>query len=269
MAGRLFGFNSPLTTLRAPDLLTKPSQCVRHLHRTVKPAAIPKPTPFVPDTKTFLTLIGRKMSRFAGKFESWDQLFTMSSDDMRIHAGMTFARERRYLIRWREKFRRQDFGVGGDLDTVVNGVAELRTIELPVKLPQTRAQEEAAAAAVAAGETQTQGEEKKLPPVFAGSATLSPGMKWAIVNLAPGQTEPTEPLPYPPKRYKYFKLFNGNMIKGPFVKAVKGSDASVVQVMPVEGMWEHKLGKKIDGGERRRAEVRAKKRIAERRAGSA
>jgi len=53
-------------------------------------------------------------------------------------------------------------------------------------------------------------------------------------------------------------------ISGPFATPLPNATGAVVKV--TEGMWEHRRGRKIDGGERRRAEVRFKKRSAERRA---
>lgn len=56
----------------------------------------------------------------------------------------------------------------------------------------------------------------------------------------------------------------GTAVSGPYALPLKGANAAVVSV--TEGMWEEKRGRKIDGGERRRAEVRFKRRVAERRA---
>lgn len=52
-------------------------------------------------------------------------------------------------------------------------------------------------------------------------------------------------------------------IKGPNATPLAGQAGAVVKV--AEGMWEHRRGRKIDGGERRQAEVRFKRRSAERR----
>lgn len=57
--------------------------------------------------------------------------------------------------------------------------------------------------------------------------------------------------------------WKGSSIAGPYVQVAKGKEAFVPAA---EGMWEDKRGRKIDGGERRRAEVRFKKRVAERKA---
>lgn len=59
--------------------------------------------------------------------------------------------------------------------------------------------------------------------------------------------------------YRWAKL-----IAGPYATPLKGGKEAVVTL--VDGMWEEKRGRKIDGGERRRAEVRFKKRVAERKA---
>ncbi|KAK5993197.1 hypothetical protein PT974_06625 [Cladobotryum mycophilum] len=53
-------------------------------------------------------------------------------------------------------------------------------------------------------------------------------------------------------------------IAGPYATPLPEQAGAIVKV--TEGMWEHHRGRKIDGGERRRAEVRFKKRSVERRA---
>lgn len=53
----------------------------------------------------------------------------------------------------------------------------------------------------------------------------------------------------------------GDTIAGPYALPKKGEKHAVV-VAPTEGMWESKRGRKVDGGERRRAMVRHKKRVA-------
>ncbi|KAJ5664757.1 hypothetical protein N7462_011570 [Penicillium macrosclerotiorum] len=214
-------------------------QCIRPFHRKVAPS-VPSPTPFVPDVPTFLALIGREMSKHASKIPSWEQLFTSNSNQLR-EFGIEPARQRRYLIRKREKFRNGLYGPGGDLDQVVDGVAQLRVVEIPVE---------------AADAEQKQG---------ASSATLTPGMKKTIVNLAPGVTEykhnPFDPL----KKFAHMKIYSSSKIRGPFLKPVKGSHGSAATIAVQEGMWEDKRGQKVDGGERRRVEVRARMRLEERR----
>lgn len=64
-------------------------------------------------------------------------------------------------------------------------------------------------------------------------------------------------------RPRGFKVVGNRHIAGPFALPMRGGGA---RIAVTEGMWEDKRGHKIDGGERRRAEVRFKKRIAERKA---
>ncbi|PGH30993.1 hypothetical protein GX50_06235 [[Emmonsia] crescens] len=237
-------------------------QFLRHLHKTIH-LRVPPPTPFVPDTQTFLSLIGRNMSRFAPKFASWDELFTLSSAELK-ERGIEPARHRRYLLRWRQRFQRGEYGVGGDLEHVVDGVGQLRVVEVPrdTVLAKMKGQYEPS--------TTTDGGKGKgegdIPPfTVTGTATLSPGMKWAVVNLPPGETQPKE-IPQPLKKYTKVSLARGHVLKAPYIKLIKGTNGMAGIIRVQEGMWEDKQGQKVDGGERRQAEVRAKKRSEERKA---
>lgn len=225
------------------------SQCVRCLHQKRAKISIPQPTPFVPDVPTFLSLIGREMSKHAGKFTSWDSLFSLSSAELR-ELGIEPARQRRYLIRQREKFKNGIYGPGGDLDVVVDGAAQLRVVEVPAESSMTEADNV----------------NSTLP---AASATLSPGMRKVIVNIAPDadkyEYKPGDPI----KKYAHIKVHQGTSVKGPYIQILKGTNGSAALMKAVEGMWEDRRGQKVDGGERRRAEVRAKKRSAERKASNA
>lgn len=60
-----------------------------------------------------------------------------------------------------------------------------------------------------------------------------------------------------------YRVRGANKISGPYATPV-GNGLS--QVTIVEGMWEFRRGQKVDGGERRKAEVRFKRRVAERKA---
>lgn len=71
------------------------------------------------------------------------------------------------------------------------------------------------------------------------------------------------------KKVEGLHLKAGSRIYGSHVEPVKGTSGKVAVLRVKEGMWEHRRGHKIDGGERRRAEVRAKKRAADRKAGKA
>ncbi|KAK9769229.1 putative IGR protein motif-domain-containing protein [Seiridium cardinale] len=184
--------------------------------------AIPEPTPFCPDVPTFLKLIGRGLSAHTTKFPSWESLFSLTSGQL-AELGVEPPRTRRYLIQWRHRFSRGQFGIGGDLKHVSpEGVAELRVLEHdadPVK-----------------------------PRKY-------------VVNVPHGQTvEDTAPEEL--SRVSGYTVKGAKTIIGPY--ALPSSDGAV-KVVAAEGMWEDKRGRKIDGGERRRTEVRYKKRIQERR----
>jgi hypothetical protein len=189
------------------------------------------------------------MSKHASKLPSWEKLFTLSSTELR-EAGLEPARQRRYLLRKREKFRKGIYGPGGDLEHVVDGTAQLRVTEIPT-----------AASATASSEADIDPTARLLKY----SATLTPGMRRVIVNLPPGATEykhdPSKPL----KKFAHMKIHQGLKITGPFLQPIEGTKGSAALIKVQEGMWEDKLGHKVDGGERRQAEVRAKKRAEERR----
>lgn len=87
-------------------------------------------------------------------------------------------------------------------------------------------------------------------------------LKW-VINVPPDTS--VEELPEEERiKANGYKIRGARSISGPFAIPLKHDEGSVVTV--TEGMWEHKRGRKIDGGERRRAEVRFKRRIAERKA---
>ncbi|EDN07537.1 hypothetical protein I7I51_04549 [Histoplasma capsulatum] len=242
----------PLTTFHTSrwhfSFFSPSHQFLRRLHRSSQ-LRVPPPTPFVPDTQTFLSLIGRNMSRFAPKFASWDELFTLSSADLKDR-GIEPARLRRYLLRWRQKFQRGEYGVGGDLEHVVDGVGQLRVVEVPRDTVLKRT------AGKNSTPTATDGGlgKREIPPfTVTGTATLSPGMKWVVVNLPPGESQPTE-VPQPLKKYTKVSLVRGNVLRAPYLKLIKGSNGMAGIIKVQEGMWEDKQGRKIDGGERRQAE---------------
>ncbi|EPE09635.1 igr protein domain-containing protein [Ophiostoma piceae UAMH 11346] len=213
---------------------------------------VPAPIPLVPDVATLLSVIGRNMKQHTVKFPTWEALFTLSSKQLR-ELGVEPTRDRRYLLRWLQKFRLGEFGIGGDFKYVRNGVAELRVeevvdpndpvvlrkrvVNVPVPPPAAPEASEASEAA--------EGEE--------------------AAEAAPAQVaDTTYDLNGEPARVRGYKVVGAKAISGPFALPIKDNVGSRVTVL--EGMWEHKLGRKIDGGERRRAEVRFKQRAAERRA---
>jgi hypothetical protein len=231
---------STLPALLSQTTLTS----TRCLHNRIATSPIPSPTPFVPDAPTFLTLIGRDLSKHASKIPSWEALFSLTSSQLR-ELGIEPPRARRYLLRWREKFRCGEFGVGGDAKFVVDGSAQVRVLEVPRES--------------AAGKDVT---------TMLGTATMTPGMKKIVVNVPTGaelaslRLENVVPV-------AGLSVKGGNTITGPWVTQVKGTKGKVAEVKVQEGLWEDRRGHKIDGGERRMAEVRAKRRAEERKAARA
>lgn len=232
-----------------------PFICTRCLHAHIRRPPVPPPIPFVPDHTTFLKLIGRSLSRHAAKFSSWEELFNLSSGQLR-ERGVEPARDRRYLLRWREKYRRGEFGIGGDLRFVEDGVATMRAVELPrLQVPR---------AGAAGGENGANAH----PPT--STSTQAPTTTKLIINLPAGETEPTAALAkgqstFDLRKVQGVKLVDGHRIQGPYVQPMKGTYGSVATLKVQEGLWEHRRGHKVDGGERRKAEVRFKRGVEERR----
>lgn len=160
--------------------------------------------------------------------------------------GIEPTRQRRYLLRKREKFRQGQHGPGGDLVNVVDGVAQLRVVEVPAGKP-------------------TPSRAPELP----ASVTSTPGTMKAIVNLGPDATGYKHNSSSPLKKIAHMKIHQGSMVRGPFLKQIKGTNGAAALIQVQEGMWEDKQGHKVDGGERRQAEVRARKRIEAARKGPA
>lgn len=218
-------FRTALRLLTRPSTAAarQPLQQTRHAHQQASKAPIiPSPTPFVPDVKTFLTLIGRGLSSHTAKFPTWEALFSLTSPQLR-ELGIEPPRTRRYLIHWREKFRLGRFGPGGDIRHVEDGKAKLAVLEV-----------------------------ERGPLDFSRHAVNVP------VDKKPEDVPPEESVSVDGYHVE------GSTVVGPYALPMKGGRAAVVAV--TEGMWEEKRGRKIDGGERRRAEVRFKRRVAERKA---
>ncbi|KAF9692441.1 hypothetical protein EKO04_009451 [Ascochyta lentis] len=221
--------------------VSAPKTCVRNLQHSIPMRPIPKATPFIPDQAAFLTAIGRGLSAHATKIPSWDALFTLTSPQLK-ELGVEPARSRRYLLHWREKFRNGEYGVGGDCQHVVDGVAELAVVEAPVA-PNPHL-----------GNTIS-------PRAAAATATHNPGTRKLVVNVPSGEAPagPVESL----RAVNGVLVKGAKTIKGSYVEPVKGSEGLRARIRLQEGMWEERRGHKVDGGERRRAEVRAKRRAAE------
>lgn len=132
---------------------------------------------------------------------------------------------------------------------VEDGVGTMRVVELP-RLP----------------------EDQDPESMRDGAETVhqTPSMTKLILNLPAAVTEPTKVLEkgqstFDLRKVLGVKLANGHMIQGPYVQPSKGSNGSVATLKVQEGLWEHRRGHKVDGGERRKAEVRFKRGVEERR----
>jgi len=230
----------PLPPIHHLIPLSKPHHPTRLLHRKSQIAAshIPSPTPFVPDARTFLSLIGRNLSQHAAKIPTWTDLFSYTSQQLR-EAGVEPARTRRYLLWWRDRFRKGVHGVGGDL-TYVSGdgdkTAVLKMVEVPLEEKDLLAKEGLLKAKrVVVNVPSRQGEEK----VVGGEG----------LRVVEGM-----------------KVRGARTIVGPYVQYVKGTGGSVAVIKAQEGMWEERRGVKVDGGERRKKMVRRNRLLAERKA---
>lgn len=228
-----------LPSVLGPSINGPRSQCVRALHQHMSAGRIPSPTPFVPDAQTFLSLIGRNLSQHAAKIPSWEALFSLTSKQLR-ELGVEPARSRRYLLRWREKFRNGEYGIGGDLKEVTDGSAEVKVTAVP---------------------TATNSGTREHGTITAAGA---PAGRKVVVNVPPGAPAPILPaeevIPV-----KGLRVRGAHTIVGPHVELVEGTRGMVGRIKIKAGLWEQRRGHKVDGGERRKAEVRAKRRSEERR----
>ncbi|KAI0997963.1 hypothetical protein K3495_g10227 [Podosphaera aphanis] len=196
---------------------------------------VPSPTKFCPDVQTFLSLIGRNMIEHTSKFSGWSSLFRLESQQLK-RLGLEPPRSRRYLLLWRERYRQGNLGIGADFKHVKDGVAQLQIAEVP-----------------------------KDPKVDKNGVTyVPPGMRKIVVNLPPGEKSieniPREKL----TPVKGFRVRGAHTIVGPYALPIKGGKGATVTRVP--GMWEIRRGQKVDGGERRQAQVRAHRRAEEKRA---
>ncbi|KFA75486.1 hypothetical protein S40288_01181 [Stachybotrys chartarum IBT 40288] len=213
-----------LRLLLRPTASSPAAGQIRSLSQETKSASkTPKPRPFVPDPRTFLTLIGRGLNKHASKFPSWESLFSLSSLEMK-ELGIEPPRDRKYLLNWLHRYRAGAVGPGGDFEHVKDGAAILKVATPP--------------------------------------ASVLSDAKW-VVNVPHDEGDSKE-LPPTLVRPQHYTVRGLRTIAGPYAQPLPNDAGAVVRV--TEGMWEHARGRKIDGGERRRAEVRFKKRSAERRA---
>jgi hypothetical protein len=89
------------------DALRRPLALASVRPALARHASLPAPTAAVPDVATFLTRIGRNCAAHAAKFGAWGTLFDASSAQLKV-LGVEPARTRRYILRWRESYRRAD-----------------------------------------------------------------------------------------------------------------------------------------------------------------
>lgn len=130
--------------------------------------------------------------------------------------------------------------MGGDLKNVKDGGAELRVVEVPVAktaVPQSKS------TSVPIGLQRTKGMIVNAPPEVVETAS----------SLQ--QLQPVDGM----------KVVGVRTIVGPYVQPVKGTRGSVATIKVQEGMWEVRRGVKVDGGERRKVQVRRKRLLEERR----
>jgi IGR protein motif len=165
----------------------------------------------------------------------------MSSAQLR-EAGVEPARARKYLMRWRERFRQGIYGIGGDLKHVADGVGHIRVFEVPVPKEWI---------------------EQGHTSATRATATRSPGMRKVALSVPLDAEVPAEPIEQA-KPVDHVKIRGANTIAGKWVQAVKDTKGLVGKIEVREGLWEDKRGHKVDGGERRKAEVRSKRRAQER-----
>ena len=88
--------------------------------------------------------------------------------------------------------------------------------------------------------------------------------KRMIVNAPPEVIEKSQSLQQL-KPVEGMKVAGVRTIVGPYVQLVKGTRGSVATIKVQEGMWEVRRGVKVDGGERRKVQVRRKRLLEERR----
>lgn len=173
--------------------------------------------------KTFLTLIGRSLSKHSDKIKSWSELFTLTSGQLK-GMGIEPPRSRRYLLRWREKYRKGLYGIGGDLKHVKQGTAQLRVAELPIDSNSSQVNI-----------------PLKMRKIVVNVPAESP-------STVVGSTQTLVPV-------NGLHVKNDHTIVGKAVQPLKGNVGA--QIVVSEGLWEDRRGTKTDGGERRRVSISA------------
>lgn len=98
----------------------------------------------------------------------------------------------------------------------------------------------------------------------ASEAPISASRTRRIVVNVPAEEEEQAALLTQAVPVQGLKVKGVRTIVGPHVQPLKGGIGAQIEV--IEGLWEQRRGHKVDGGERRKAEVRAKKRAEARKA---
>ena len=147
--------------------------------------------------------------------------------------------------------------MGGDLQHVKDGVGELRIVEVKSERAVDRV----------ATLTKDAGMRKVVVNVPATLPELRPGEEEGAGAEVDDVVTKTSPPPVMKleevKMVNGVKIYQGTRIGGKCIEYPKGYQG-VALLKVREGLWEQKRGVKVDGGERRRAEVRAKRRVQER-----
>lgn len=285
-------------SLQSPG--TFPTTSIRCLHARIRAPPVPEPTPFVPDVQTFLTLIGRDLSQYSSKFEDWKTLFSLTSTQLK-ELGIEPARSRRYLIRWLDKFRYGEYGLGGDLKHVKDGVAYVRICSVHADSSVAGRVWESVHGNASSGDGLVQTKASQIP----ATANRDAGYRRVLLNIPLGNLSPeksntkaseenstedvnaeeaeeaaqlaekrrlAQALTRPMSEADYAKASHvkglvidksGKGLRGGDAPIVAFTDREVAKISVREGLWEDRRGHKVDGGERRKAEVRAKRRAAE------
>ena len=130
--------------------------------------------------------------------------------------------------------------MGGDLKNVKDGGAELRVVEIP----------EARTATLNSRST-----GMAIGLQRAKRVVVNEPLEIIEKNLSLQQLKPVDGM----------KVVGVRTIAGPYVQTTKGTSGSVATIQVQEGMWEFKRGVKVDGGERRKVQIRRKRLLEARR----
>ena len=138
-----------------------------------------------------------------------------------------------------------------------DGRAELRIVEVPSERKGDRM------ATLTKGEGMRRVVVNTLPSLPETSISSKDGEIAEEDTTATATAPPPQMEAQDAKPVSNVKIHHGTSIGGRGVQPVQGHQG--VAILKVEeGLWEQRRGHKVDGGERRKAEVRAKRRVQER-----